>query len=109
MGRAMLGLSFVLLLILSSPIRAADAAAPPHHAGAATAPHGAAAATPHHRPALPKPSPLPGTTIILILGLFLAAAVVGPTVRYHTPEEVPDAPSHDEHGHGAHDAHGHGH
>ncbi len=51
--------------------------------------------------------------IILIAGLFLVAAIVGPVVRYHAPEEALDV-SHDEHGHGAHDthgpdAHGHGH
>ena len=46
--------------------------------------------------------------LILILGLFLAAVIVGPVVRYHAPEEEPDV-SLDDHGHGAHDAHGHGH
>ena len=78
---------------------------------AATAPHAAKAA---QRPVLPDPSPMPGSVIILILGMFLAAAIVGPVVRYHAPEEGPDASSHDEHGHGAHghderEAHGHGH
>ena len=44
--------------------------------------------------------------IIVIAGMFLAAAIVGPVVRYHAQEETPEV-SHDEHGHDAHDAHGH--
>ena len=34
--------------------------------------------------------------LILIGGLFLAAAVIGPIVRANTPEEIPPAHSHDE-------------
>ena len=116
MRRTLVRLSFaalLLLLLIASVTRAADA---PHHPAAATTSHGAGGPTsatsahPHHRPILPAKSPLPGTMMIVILGLFfLPAAIVGPMVRYHAPEEVPDASSHDEHGHGAHDAAGHGH
>lgn len=104
MRKAMLGLSIVLLVVVSSFARAADV---PHGANGAPSLHGEVDAAPSHRPVLPVESPLPGTTIILILGLFLAAAAVGPVVRYHAPEEVPDASSHDAHGVGAHDEHGH--
>jgi hypothetical protein len=54
---------------------------------------------------------MPGSVIILILGMFLAAAIVGPVVRYHEPEAPPEPSDHDDHGHGAHghDAHAHGH
>ncbi len=103
MRRTMLGLSIVLLVVMSS----AHAADPPHGASGATSLHSAVDGATSHRPVLPVESPLPGTTIILILGLFLAAAAVGPVVRYHAPEEIPDASSHDAHGVGAHDAHAH--
>ena len=44
--------------------------------------------------------------LIIIGGMFLAAAVIGPIVRANSPEEVPPAHSHDEppgtsHHHGA--------
>ena len=44
--------------------------------------------------------------LIIIGGMFLAAAVIGPIVRANAPEEVPTAHSHDEppgtsHHHGA--------
>jgi hypothetical protein len=100
MRKTMLGLSVVLVLLTASLAVAQET---PH---AATEPH---ATKPAQRPVLPEPSPMPGSVIILILGLFLAAASVGPAVRYHTPEEAPEPSSHDDHGHDAHDAHGHGH
>jgi hypothetical protein len=48
----------------------------------------------------------PGPTVFVILCLFLAAAVIGPIVRAHAPEEMPPTHSHDEppgasHHHGA--------
>lgn len=56
-----------------------------------------------------------GSIVILILGLFLAAAVIGPSVRANAPEEYPPQPHEHEpeaseqddqhgprHGHGAH-------
>jgi hypothetical protein len=103
----------VLLVSLSmwmaATLRAADAPHGTTAATAATAPHSDAGHGAAHdrRPAVPESSRWPGVTIIVVLGMFLAAAIVGPVVRYHAPEEVPDATSHDEHGHGAHDAHGH--
>jgi hypothetical protein len=44
-----------------------------------------------------------GATLIIIIAMFLMAAVIGPMVRMEIPVE-----SHDDHGHG-HDDHGHGH
>ena len=103
MRNAMVGLGAVIVLFMISSTRAAE----PAHDGAATAPHGAATAT-HHaaQPVLPAASLMPGLVLIGIAALFLWAAIIGPVVRYHAPEEAPEV-SHDEHGHGARDAHGH--
>jgi hypothetical protein len=61
---------------------------------------------PAPHPLLPEPSERwPGTVVIVILSMFLAAAVVGPIVRANMPEEVPPAHSHDEPP-GASDHHG---
>lgn len=38
----------------------------------------------------------PGVMLIVILGLFLAAAVIGPIVRAELPEELPQTHTHDE-------------
>jgi hypothetical protein len=85
------------------------AAEPVHGAAGATQAHAEPGAAHHDaQPVLPASSALGGSMLILILGLFLAAVIVGPVVRYHAPEEPPDV-SHDDHGHGVHDAHGHGH
>jgi hypothetical protein len=47
----------------------------------------------------------PAVMMIIVLGMFLAAMVVGPVVRMTLPEEPPVS-----HGHDAHDDdHGHGH
>src|SRR4051812_10195368 len=37
-----------------------------------------------------------GAMLIVVAGMFLAAAVIGPVIRAEMPEEVPDAHSHDE-------------
>jgi hypothetical protein len=37
-----------------------------------------------------------GSTLIMIGGLFLAAAVLGPIIRANNPQEVPPTHSHDE-------------
>jgi hypothetical protein len=78
-------------------------AAPEAPAPAASGTHGSAraggahAADPAPHPALPDPSERwPGTVVIVILSMFLAAAVVGPIVRANMPEEVPPAHTHDE-------------
>ena len=105
MRKAMVGLVAVIVLSMVSFAHAAEPAK-----DAATTPHGgetaSAAQHPAAQPMLPGSSPLGGSMLILIAGLFLAAAIVGPVVRYHAPEEAPDV-SHDEHGHGVHHAHGH--
>ena len=108
MRSAMMAMCGVILLSVSNATLLA--AEPAHNASATPAHASPGNAAAHHdaQPVLPASSPLGGSMLILILGLFLAAAIVGPVVRYHAPEEVPDV-SHDEHGHGAHDAHDHGH
>lgn len=110
MRSTLIGLSFVVILGLSTWARGQEHAAP--HATAATSPNATAHDSADARqPTLPEPSALPGSVIILILGMFLAAAIVGPVVRYHEPEAPPEPSDHDDHGHGSHghDAHGHGH
>jgi hypothetical protein len=83
---------------------------------AATAPHGAAGPDEHHavdppyaHPTPPEPSAWPGVLVLLIGGMFLAAAVIGPIVRSMLDEEPPAPSSHDhddphaaDHGHGHH-------
>src|SRR5437762_2051965 len=49
-------------------------------------------------PTLPAEASWPGATVVLILGMFLAAAAVGVVVRMDAPEETPDAHGHDDHG-----------
>ena len=73
--------------------------------------HGAKPAV--HQPAYAHPTlPAEGQLwavpmLIIVGGLFLAAACVGPLHRMEITEEPADAHGHD-HGHG-HDDHGHGH
>jgi hypothetical protein len=85
------------------------------HAAAAHAPTTGAAQTPAHaesdaahgdgvsahhddvpHPTKSKDADWAGVVIIIVLGMFLAAAVIGPIVRANAPEEVPPAHSHDE-------------
>jgi hypothetical protein len=88
--------ALVVLLGLSGKVMAAE-----HERGAASDEHaavghaaGEADAYPH--PTIAKEARWAGVTVIIILALFLAAAVIGPVVRAYTPEEVPPAHSHDE-------------
>ena len=63
--------------------------------------------TPANQPVLPPPAiRWPAVMLIIVLGMFLAAMVVGPVVRMTMPppEEPPVA-----HAHHDDDAHGHGH
>src|SRR6185312_9863665 len=53
-------------------------------------------------PTLPAKVAWPGATVVLVCGLFLAAAAVGIVVRLNTPEDVPVAHSHDEPPGGSH-------
>ena len=96
------------------------------HAAQSHAP-GAPATTPHagnsHDATASgaEPAPVPpdqpywaGPMLIIILGMFLAAAVVGPIIRSEMPDEVPVPHGHDEvvghEDHGEHEpGHGHGH
>ena len=83
----------------------------------APAPTGAGtvhAAPPAHaaddRPVVPHDAAAwAGTMLIIILAMFLMAAVIGPMVRMEIPVESHDEHhGHDEHGHGDH-GHAHGH
>jgi hypothetical protein len=102
--------TMALAVLLTTPLLAWSA--DPHAAPA----HGATAELPYPHPRLPVDNATwAGVALIVIAGMFLASAAIGPIVRANAPEEVPDAHSHDEHGPGAHDAvhaagaHGHGH
>lgn len=85
--------------------RDADHATPPAHAKVSPAdPHGAAGdathATDEHAegPVPPAKSPRwAGVVLILILTIFVMAAVIGPIARAHAPPaEMPPTHSHDE-------------
>ena len=113
MRRIFLGLT-LLLIGPATYAFAADAA----HATAPTTGHaqhaGVAAQHPRQQPTMPAPSVMPGLTVIIVLFMFAVAAVIGPIVRYHAPEEPPEPSSHDDHGSGGHHDdhgghHGHGH
>ncbi len=109
-GMLLLSLSLASFSGGAEPVHASGAPATTSHElhGAATTGVGAKAMA---RPVVPESSPLGGSMLILIAGLFLAAVIVGPVVRYHAPEEAPDASSHDEPGHDghAHDSNAHQH
>ena len=102
--------ALVLLVAWFAPIAclAADPHAPPAHAATATA--GDAPAPAANQPVLP---PLgirwPAVMLIIVVGMFLAALIVGPVVRINLPEEPPVAHAHDDsHGHDHGHDHGHG-
>jgi hypothetical protein len=81
----------------------AAAAAPSH---ATTAGGDGAHAPAANQAVLPPPGiRWPAVMLIIVLGMFLAAMVVGPVVRINMPEEVPITHAHDEsygHDHGGH-------
>jgi len=61
-------------------------------------------------PVVPTETVWAGVMVRIIIGLFIAAAAIGPLVAVlmpPAPEPVVDDHAHDDHGHG-HDAHGHG-
>jgi len=107
--------ALVLLVAWFAPIAclAADPHAPPAHAATATAGDAHAPAPAANQPVLP---PLgirwPAVMLIIVVGMFLAALIVGPVVRINLPEEPPVAHAHDDshgHGHGHDHGHDHGH
>ena len=95
---------FAAVLLLACFAWAQEHSARPEgHAPAAGETHssahaaGAHADDPAPHPMLPDPSDRwPGTVVIVILSMFLTAAIVGPIVRANMPEEVPPAHTHDE-------------
>ena len=95
------------MLFVSTLCLAADTHAPaaPAHATTAEAEH-----APHaNQPVLP-PGGIrwPAVMLMIVVGMFAAAVVIGVIVRMNMPEEVPDTHSHDE-SHGHDHPHGHGH
>jgi hypothetical protein len=67
---------------------AADAALPPMHRQELT--------LAYNHPMMPGNTTWVGAMVIIVLGKFLAAAVIGPYVRTEMPEEVPRAHAHEE-------------
>lgn len=59
-------------------------------------------------PTVPTETVWAGVMVRIIIGLFIAAAAIGPLVRILMPPAPEPVASHDDHGHG-HDDHGHGH
>ena len=84
------------LLLGTSLLQAQEhAATAPPATGTEAAAHAPVADLQPH-PTLSQDSSWAGGMIIIVLGMFLAAAVIGPIVRANTPEELPPAHSHDE-------------
>jgi len=99
--------AFVILMLCAAGTSLAadphDAATPAPHAETATAPHDAHAAPAANQPLLPPPGiRWPTVMMFIVVGMFIAAAVIGWAVSTEGPVEQ----AHDDsHGHG----HGHGH
>jgi hypothetical protein len=84
-------LALTFLLAIATPLAAQEIAPPPPAEPTSTA---LSDADPH--PILSADAAWAGALVIIILGTFLAAAVVGPIVRLEAPEAVPQAFSHHE-------------
>src|SRR5262249_52284294 len=99
------------LTMLGAPARAQHEAAEPATPGTPSV----VSAEQEARPIQPEDPFWAGPMMIIVLGLFLAAAVVGPIVRSEMAEEPPVSHGHDDdhasaHGdHSSAPAHGHGH
>jgi hypothetical protein len=104
------GVMLALVFFASRVAIAQDDAPSPAHSSDAQ--HPAPASEEEARPVLPAdPSAWAGTMLIIIVAMFLMAAVIGPMVRIEVPLESHDdahGHGHDEHGH-APDPHAHGH
>lgn len=87
----------VATCLLCSSVALAQDAHDPH-----TATTDAHAGSDPGLPVVPRDASWAGVMVIVVLvGFFLPAAVIGPIARALVPEEEePDAQSHDEHGHG---------
>ena len=104
--RVIAGLTAAILLTFCVSTRALAADAHTASAAPEMTPHESAHAPAANQAVLP-PAGIrwPAVMMIIVLGMFLAAIVVGPVVRMTLPEEEPVA-----HGHDAHDDdHGQGH
>src|SRR3954447_5074386 len=112
-----MALSALLLSLSATMARAQEHAS---EAPAAPAAHDDAAARGEKetvdRPSLSVDPTWAGVMVIIILGMFVMAAAIGPIMRSEMPEEVPVPHGHDEvvgheaaHGHDPHHGHGHAH
>ena len=94
---------FVLLMFVAMSLTLSSAAFAEAPDSAAPGPHGSAGAG--ARPVLPRDAAWAGVMVIVIVGgLFLPAAVIGPIARALAPEDEPETTSHDEHGGSHHHA-----
>lgn len=104
MSRRLICSLFVFALLSTS---AWTLAQEEHVATPAGAEHASAVDT-HSHPTISSNSAWAGRMVIIIIAMFVAAAVVGVAVRLNTPEAPPQP--HDDHhddGHDDHGAHGH--
>jgi hypothetical protein len=92
----------LLLICAATPMRAMAQHDAPHGTVASASSAG------ESKPVAPAdPRPWAGPMLIIIIGMFVAAAVIGPIVRAEAPPEEEHAShGHDDH---AHDDHAHGH
>ena len=81
-------LALTILLAIATPLAAQEIAQPE--------PAGSALSDTDPHPVLSADGAWAGVLVIIILGTFLAAAVVGPIVRLEAPQAVPQAFSHHE-------------
>jgi hypothetical protein len=101
-----------LLAVMTVVLLTWNLAPAAEHPPAEHAEHSASASADAHAPAVneavlpPGGIRWPGPMLLIVIGLFLAAAVIGPLSRLEEPEPV--APAHDDPGHG-HDHGGGGH
>jgi hypothetical protein len=95
MRRCIAALIFGAIFLFARHAFAAEPHAARHPETSHAADHSTVDAFPH--PRISDDGSWAGAMVILILlGFFLPAAVIGPIVRANTPEEVPPAHSHDE-------------
>jgi len=103
----LVGLMVLALSMLAAPVRAQEHAPAPGQSDQLPATDADPHAPPLQgdRPVVPTDAAAwAGTMLIIIVAMFLMAAVIGPMVRMEIPVES-DEDAHGDHG----DAHGHGH
>jgi len=88
-------LTLMLIVACATPV-VADELSPGDSSNGSTADTRVHDVDADSHPMLPWNTIWAGSAIIAILGLFIAAMVVGPIIRSQFPQEVPDAFSHAE-------------